>query len=50
MGEDHLDVFARALLYLYGAGLEDLGLRADLSAVPAGEGEDGPQGGGEGVS
>lgn len=33
MNDNSMDVFGRAMLYIYQAGLENLGLRGDLRAV-----------------
>ena len=33
MNDNSMDVFGRAMLYIYQAGLENLGLRGDLKAI-----------------
>lgn len=35
MNDNSIDVFARAMLYIYQADLENLGLRGELKAVRA---------------
>lgn len=40
MNDNSMDVFGRAMLYIYQAGLENLGLKGDLKAVRVTEPED----------
>lgn len=43
MNDNSMDVFGRAMLYIYQAGLENMGLKGELKAVRAAEPEGGEE-------